>query len=83
MAEEKQKGEGCFKVSAELLIELLNLPKGTKILIGEWLSLNEQLKLWVEAPGLPVRKSGERPVDVNPVVRRIADGHIEFVSWGI
>ena len=77
-------GQVLISISNELLVDVLNLPEGTKILsVFEGGMSPNSFGIRVAHPDLPDVAKNEPIPDALPVFRRVTSHAVEFEDWGL
>ncbi len=82
MTDRMLRHAACFRVSFQLLEEILRLPEGHRIrrITSELAGLDDALFV-VEGPDLPVHTSGAVLPEVMPLYSRDRSGEVSFAGW--
>jgi len=75
--------QAYFKMSPEVMRELLHLPEGTGILDcrGQWQCGYFHIELVIEHPDIPETLEGGRIPNISPVYHTNENGKTEFLRW--
>ena len=71
-----------FTVNPQIIADALHLPDGYTILGGEWDFISNEMRLFVEGPGLPDHRPGTQAKSIVPLVTVTVDdeGRRQY-SW--